>query len=154
MSPPPRETVPAVERIAVLRADGIGDVVQALPALEALRAAYPTASISLLAAPCHVALLHGRPGPWDEVVELPPYPGVHDAPGASADDDAVRAFLAAHRAVRYDLAVQLHGGGANSNPLVRALGARLAVGARDAGAPPLDRWVPYARHQHEVHRAL
>ncbi len=154
VTPPLRALVPDVERVAVLRADGIGDVVQALPALEALHAAYPAAAVSLLAAPWHAELLRGRPGPWAEVVALPPYPGVHDAPGASADAPAVHAFLAAQRRVGYDLAVQLHGGGANSNPLVRALGARVSVGSRDVGAPELDRWVPYARHQHEVLRAL
>src|SRR5690606_29570809 len=31
-----------------------------------------------------------------------------------------------------------------SNPLVAAFGARLTVGARADGAPPLDRWVRHA----------
>jgi hypothetical protein len=44
----------------------------------------------------------------------------------------------------FDIACQMYGGGRYSNPLVAAFGARLTVGARAAGAPPLDRWVPYA----------
>ncbi len=146
--------VPGVERIAVLRANFLGDLVLTLPALAALRAAYPDAEITLLGAPWHAELLEGRPGPWDRVVVVPPWPGVRDAPGASRDSAEVRRFLAGQRAERHDLALQLHGGGGNSNPLVAALGARLTAGARDTGAPPLDRWLPYTADQHEVLRCL
>ncbi|MGY1716125.1 glycosyltransferase family 9 protein [Geodermatophilus sp. SYSU D01106] len=146
--------VPGVTRIAVLRANFLGDLVLTLPALEALRAAYPDAEVTYLGAPWHPGLLEGRPGPWDRVVVVPPWPGVRDEPGADRGSLAVRRFLAEQRAEGYDLAVQLHGGGANSNPLVAALGARVTAGARDTGAPPLDRWLPYAHDQHEVLRCL
>ncbi|WP_448638422.1 glycosyltransferase family 9 protein [Geodermatophilus sp. URMC 63] len=146
--------VPDVARIAVLRANFLGDLVLTLPALAALRAAYPGAEVTVLGAPWHPELLEGRPGPWDRVVVVPPWPGVRDAPGAARDSPEVRRFLAASREESYDLALQLHGGGGNSNPLVAALGARVTVGARDTGAPPLDRWLPYSSDQHEVLRCL
>lgn len=146
--------VPGVRRIAVLRANALGDFLLALPALEALRAAYPSASITCLGAPWHPHLLDGRPGPWDRCVVVPPWPGVRGDDPADRDSPAVRRFLAAQTAEGYDLAVQLHGGGGNSNPLVRALGARVTAGSRAAAAPPLDRCVPYELHQHEVHRFL
>ncbi len=146
--------VPDVARIAVLRANFLGDLVLTLPALAALRSAYPAAEITLLGAPLHAGLLGGRPGPWDRVVVVPPWPGVRDAPGAARDAPEVRGFLRQQRAEGYDLALQLHGGGGNSNPLVSALGARVTAGARDAGAPPLDRWLPYSYDQHEVLRCL
>ncbi|SFP76669.1 ADP-heptose:LPS heptosyltransferase [Geodermatophilus dictyosporus] len=146
--------VPGVERIAVLRANFLGDLVLTLPALAALRAAYPDAEVTYLGAPWHPGLLEGRPGPWDRVVVVPPWPGVRDEPGASRDSAEVRRFLAGQRAEGYDLALQLHGGGGNSNPLVAALGARVTAGARDAGAPALDRDLPYAHDQHEVLRCL
>ncbi len=146
--------VRGVERIAVLRANFLGDLVLTLPALTALRAAYPDAEVTLLGAPWHAELLEGRPGPWDRVVVVPPWPGVHDAPRASREGPEVDRFLAGQREEGYDLALQLHGGGGNSNPLVAALGARVTAGARDTGAPPLDRWLPYASDQHEVLRCL
>lgn len=146
--------VPGVERIAVLRANGIGDFVLAVPALQALRAAYPEAEITCLGTTWHPELLEGRPGPWDRVVVVPPYPGVRDGEGASRDSAEVRDFFAAQQRAGYDLAIQLHGGGGNSNPFVRALGARTTAGLRDIGAPPLDRTVPYSYYQHEVHRFL
>jgi ADP-heptose:LPS heptosyltransferase len=146
--------VPGVARIAVLRANLLGDLVMTLPALAALRAAHPGAEITLLGRPWHAELLEGRPGPWDRVVVVPPWPGVRDAPGASRDGLEVRRFLAGQRAERYDVALQLHGGGGNSNPLVSALGARVTAGAVDTGAPLLDRWLPYSCDQHEVLRCL
>jgi ADP-heptose:LPS heptosyltransferase len=144
----------AVERIAVLRANRLGDLVLTLPALTALRSAFPRAEITLLGAGWHPRLLAGRPGPWDRVEVVPGCPGVRDADTGEHDPVAVERFLAGQRARRYDLAVQLHGGGGHSNPFVRALGARLSIGARDRGAPPLDRDVPYAVTQHEVLRLL
>jgi ADP-heptose:LPS heptosyltransferase len=79
---------------------------------------------------------------------------VRDTDTDEHDPAAVARFLVEQRSRCYDLAVQLHGGGGHSNPFVRALGAGLSVGARDRGAPPLDRDVPYAVTQHEVLRLL
>lgn len=145
--------VPGVERIAVLRANNIGDFVLALPALAALRAAYPRAEITVLGTDWHPRLLEGRPGPWDRVLVVPPVSGV-PAGTLPGDSDRARRFFADRRRERYDLALQLHGGGGNSNPVVTALGARITAGARHTGAPPLDRWVPYGSFQHEVLRWL
>jgi ADP-heptose:LPS heptosyltransferase len=141
-----------VERIAVLRGGGLGDLVGALPALAALRAAYPGARVTLLGTPGHAALLDGRPhAPVDEVVVLPVHPGVRDG---RADPTAVEAFCGAMRERRFDLAVQAHGGGRNSNPFLLRLGAGHTVGTRTEDAVPLERTIPYRYYQHEVHRWL
>jgi ADP-heptose:LPS heptosyltransferase len=55
---------------------------------------------------------------------------------------------------RFDLAVQLHGGGRYSNPFIRRLGARLTIGMRTPDAEPLDRSIPYIYFQPEVFRYL
>src|SRR3954471_16524514 len=141
-----------VRSIVVLRANGIGDFMVAIPALEALRAAYPDARITHLGLPWHPGLLGGRPAPWDDVDIVPPYPNM--IAGGEVDEGRIEEFFERHRAAHYDLAVQLHGGGRNSNPFIERLGARVTVGARDADAPPLDRWVRYAYYQHEVLRFL
>jgi ADP-heptose:LPS heptosyltransferase len=46
-----------IERIVVLRANALGDFLLALPALEALKAAYPGASMTLLGTAWHAAFL-------------------------------------------------------------------------------------------------
>ena len=141
--------VPDVERIAVLRANQLGDLVMTLPALEALRAAYPSAELVLLGTPMHAELLGGRPGAVVDRVEVVPHShGVRV--GGEEDPATLAAFFDARRADRFDLGVQLHGGGRWSNPFLRRLGARVTAGLRTADAEPLDRELPFRHFQHEV----
>ncbi|MCQ1986201.1 glycosyltransferase family 9 protein [Arthrobacter sp. zg-Y844] len=142
---------PAVKKIAVLRGGGLGDLMFALPAVEALAAAYPSASITLLGTALHAALLADRPGPVQRVEVLPAAPGIASGPENPA---AVEAFLARMQRERFDLAVQVHGGGRNSNPFLLRLGARHTVGTRAPDAAALERSIPYIYYQHEVFRAL
>jgi ADP-heptose:LPS heptosyltransferase len=151
---PGGERLEGVRRIAVLRSNAIGDFIVAVPALEALRAAYPEAEITYLGAALHPGWLAGRPGPWDRVEAVPAAPSTAGDEKFTRDTPELADFLAGQRARRYDLAVQLHGGGGNSNPFVCRLGARVAIGSRAPGALALDRWVPYLCYQHEVLRFL
>jgi ADP-heptose:LPS heptosyltransferase len=132
-----------VRKIAVFRPNAVGDFVFALPALHALRRAYPEAELVLLGLPWHAGFLDRRPGPVDRVIVVPPMAGVGLPPGADDGGAALR-FAAAMRGEAFDIACQMYGGGRYANPLVASFGARLAVGARADGAPPLDRWVRYA----------
>lgn len=149
-----RVPVQDVGKIAVLRANALGDFVFALPALTTLRAAYPTAEIVYLGQPWHTAFLAGRPGPWDRAIAVPPSRGVYDEPDVSEDAAELDRFFEAMQAERFDLAVQMHGGGRYSNPFTRRLGARLAVGPQAADAEPLDRSLPYIYWQNEILRWL
>jgi ADP-heptose:LPS heptosyltransferase len=147
------ELVEGVRKLAVLRANAIGDYLVSLPAIQALRAAYPAAELVLLGADWHAGFLAGRPGPVDRCLPVPPTVGVRDdrppAPAAT-----VERFFARMQTERFDLAVQLQGGGRHSNPFVGRLGARVTAGSQAADAPPLDRTLPYTGHQHEIHRFL
>ncbi|WP_246036538.1 glycosyltransferase family 9 protein [Cellulomonas telluris] len=143
-----------VRRIAVLRGGGLGDLLFAMPAVEALAHAYPDAEITLLGSPMHAALLTGRPGPVHDVEVLPVAPGVREARGQEEDPAATEDFVRRMRDRRFDLAVQVHGGGRNSNPFLLRLGARHTVGTRTPDAVPLERSLPYVYYQHEMLRAL
>ncbi|GAB3586807.1 glycosyltransferase family 9 protein [Amycolatopsis endophytica] len=143
---------PDVRRIAVLRGGGLGDLLFAVPAMTALRAAYPAAEIVLLGTELHRALFDGRPAPVTEVWPLPPYPNVHEPAGQPFDESEQQAWFDALKPV--DLAVQLHGGGRNSNPFLRKLDPKYLVGARTPDAAEADRWLPFRYYQHEVLRAL
>ena len=146
--------VPGVARIAVLRAGGLGDLVLSLPALEALRAAYPDAEITLLGRPWHAEFLRGRPSPVDAVVVVPVATGVREEPGEVEDETELRRFFDRMEDEHFDLAVQLDRGGRGATAFVRRLGARLAVGACLADAEPLDRWMRYVPYQPELLRCL
>src|SRR5215207_10612153 len=147
------ELVEGVRKLAVLRANAIGDYLVSLPAIEALRAAYPSAELVVLGAGWHASFLAGRPGPVDRCVPVPPTAGVRDDQPPSPPA-VVDLFFARMRAERFDMAVQLQGGGCHSNPFVCRLGARVTAGSRTPDAQPLDRTVPYTGHQHEIHRFL
>lgn len=144
-----------VSRIAVLRGGGLGDLMFALPAVTALKQAYPGSTLTLLGTPLHNALLAEVRSPVDDVMVLPVVEGVR--PGtedAAEDSSAVEQFLHAARARKFDLAVQLHGGGRYSNPFLLRLKASHTVGSATPDAVPLERTLPYSYYQHEPMRAL
>jgi ADP-heptose:LPS heptosyltransferase len=154
MLAPVRGLVHGVRRLAVLRPSAVGDFLFCLPAVEALRAAYPDAEIVLLGKRWQADFLAGRAGPVDRVVVVPPVRGVGSPPEREEERDVVEAFFAAMRDERFDLALQLHGGGRYANPFVQRLGARVTAGLQAPGAPPLDRTHPYVYHQNERVRLL
>ena len=145
--------VPDVRKIAVLRANALGDFVFALPAMQALRRTYPRAEIVLLGRRWHAEFLDGRPGPIDRVLVMPEG-AIGDDPRATPRPDEVDAFIALLQAEQFDVAVQIHGGGKNSNPFLLRGAARLTVGLRTPDAAALDRWVPYLYFQPETLRYL
>jgi ADP-heptose:LPS heptosyltransferase len=157
------ELVSDVGRIAVLRANALGDYIFSLPALYALKAAYPGAELTLLGAPWHARALSRRPGPVDRVAVVPAMPGLRDGQGdcegdgdgdGDYEDRDLDGFLRWAGREGFDIALQMHGGGRNSNPFVVALGARVTAGLRACDAPRLDRCVPYVYYQPEVFRYL
>ena len=148
---PVLEPFSGISRIAVLRGGGLGDLMFALPAVAALKAAYPGATVTLLGTPVHAELLSQTAGPVDETVILPFSEGVRPGP---EDDGELERFFADMSTRNFDLAVQLHGGGRYSNPFLLRLGARHSVGTRTPDAVPLERTVPYLYYQHEPLRAL
>lgn len=143
-----------VRTIAVLRASGLGDFVFALPALAGLRARFPHARIVWLGKPWHKGFLTGRSPLIDEVVALPPIPGVGVAPGTEVDEAAVEACCEALRQRRFDLAFQWHGGGRYSNPFLLSLGARHTLGLATPDAAPLEYSIPYVVWHNERMRLL
>lgn len=137
-----------VRRIVVLRPNAVGDFIYALPCLHALRATYPQARIVYIGRQWHAEFLAGRPGPIDAVEVIPPCPGVGVPPGTSVDPAPLEDFVARMQAARFDLALQIYGGGGYSNPFVKRFGARLTIGMKAEDAEPLDRWVHYGPLQH------
>ncbi|MGC4831106.1 glycosyltransferase family 9 protein [Micromonospora arida] len=118
--------------ILVLRALGVGDLVTAVPALRALRAAYPSRELAL-AAPGWLAPLVDLVGGVDRLV----------------DTAGLEGPLRVGSAPR--VAVNLHGRGPQSHRLLAATrpGRLLAFASPDAGCVDGPRW---AVDEHEVDR--
>ncbi|NLG98605.1 MAG: glycosyltransferase family 9 protein [Chloroflexi bacterium] len=143
-----------VRKIALLRATALGDLIFALPAIEALRAAYPQAELVYLGRRWHVDFLSGRLPGSHRVIAVPPPVGADIARGLVIDPAAEDEFFPRMQAEAFDLALQMHGGGVYSNPFICRLKARFSVGLKAPNAVPLDRWVPYVYYQNEVVRLL
>lgn len=145
---PPHE----VRRIGVFRALMLGDLLCAVPALRALRAAYPAARITLIGLPWAATLLE-RLRYVDDFVAFPGFPGLPEAEPKLAE---LPAFIARSEARRFDLVVQMHGRGDVTNPIVAGLGARHVAGFRAPGAwcPEPALFADWPEHGHEVERLL
>lgn len=115
----------APQRIAVFRALMLGDLLCATPALRALRQAHPAARITLVGLPWARALAR-RLSSVDDFLEFPGWPGLPERP--TDGSPAMAAFLATMRTRRFDLLLQLHGGGPIVNPLLAQCGAKRLVG--------------------------
>nr|WP_156774110.1 glycosyltransferase family 9 protein [Bordetella bronchialis] len=116
---------PAPRRIAVFRALQLGDMLCAVPALRALRRHCPDARITL------VGLENARPFVQRfqaYIDELMPFPGIPEFPEQRARPQALPEFYRQARARQFDLALQMHGSGTRSLPVVQALGARRHAG--------------------------
>jgi len=141
-----------IQRIAVFRALQLGDMLVAVPALRALRAGYPDAEIALIGLPWAVSFAARLPHYVDKFLPFPGYPGIDEA---DYDEARTAGFVAQARAQRYDLVVQMHGSGGQSNPFAFALGGRVTAGYYE-GRPPagLAPAVPYPRDLPEARRNL
>jgi ADP-heptose:LPS heptosyltransferase len=138
-----------VERIAVLRALYLGDLLCATPALRALRARFPAAEITLIGLPWAEALVERLPT-LDRLAVFPGWPGIAEVPYDPAWTDL---FMAEHRGM-YDLAIQMHGSGQSSNGFIAALRARSTLGYRIGDDERLDRELEHDPNEHEIHRWL
>lgn len=141
-----------VKRIAVLRALHVGDFLCAEPALRALKGRYPLAEITLIGLPWIEPLLP-RYRCIDRFLAFPGYPGIQEVP---YDPATTEAFLAKARSLQFDLAVQMHGSGPESNDFIAALEPAASLGYAAPGAPCLlTRAVPYPGDRvHEVKKWL
>jgi lipopolysaccharide heptosyltransferase II len=153
---PLRAGDPRVRRILVVRVDLIGDAVLSLPAIRALRRAYPWAEIDMLVPPSVAGVLAGHPDlsrvviwnpqVWRRPVELLQQRNWREA----------AAIIARLRAPRYDLCVSISGDW--GSVLARLSGARRRVGyAGEAYAGFMTDPVPggrYMQRKHEVEYVL
>lgn len=139
------------QRILVIRALQLGDLLCAVPALRALRIAFPAAQITLAGLPWAREFVARYSRYLDEFIEFPGFPGL---PERDCDPRRVPQFLSEVQGQRFDLALQLHGSGRLLNPLTMLLGARQCAGycPADGDCPDPERFFVWHEAEHEVLR--
>jgi ADP-heptose:LPS heptosyltransferase len=141
-----------IQRIAVFRALQLGDLIQAVPALRALRAAFPCAEITLVGLPWARSFVERCSRYIDRFVEFPGFPGIAER---EVVGERTARFIAEQRSYAYDLAIQMHGSGRTSNRVARALGAQMTAGYFEGcNEGALTFAAPYPDDQPEVYRNL
>lgn len=145
--------VSAARRIGIFRALQLGDMLCAVPALRALRAAAPEAKITLIGLPWASDFVSRFNRYVDDHVSFPGFPGMPEQP---ARLDRLPGFIAAMQSRRFDLLLQMHGSGGVTNPLAVAFGAARNAGFYSEGSfcPDPAGFMPWDASQHEVRRNL
>jgi ADP-heptose:LPS heptosyltransferase len=141
------------QRIVILRALQLGDLLCAVPALRALRAAFPQADITLVGLPWAQEFVDRFAQYLTGFIEFPGYPGLPERTQQLAQ---IPEFLSSLQRANFDVAIQLHGSGALTNPIISLFGARLTTGFYRPGeyCPDEQYFLPYPDSEPEVRRLL
>ncbi len=143
----------SIQKIAVFRALKLGDVLLAVPAFRALRAAFPAAQIDYIGLSWAEELAKRFSDYINNFVSFPGYPGLPERP---YDPGEVAEFLKDMQSRRYDLVLQMHGSGSIVNPCVLLFGAGMTAGFYEDGGfcPDAAKFMKYPESAHEIHRHL
>jgi ADP-heptose:LPS heptosyltransferase len=114
-----------VKKIAIFRALQLGDMLCSIPAVRALRAAYPQASITLLGLPWAKSLTERFPQYFSEFIHFPGYPGL---PEQQFHPSSFTTFLQEIQSQQFDLVLQMQGNGSIVNPMVVLFGGIYTAG--------------------------
>ncbi|HEY8400917.1 MAG TPA: glycosyltransferase family 9 protein [Cytophagaceae bacterium] len=146
--------IPNVKKIAILRANAIGDFLVTLPAIYAIREAYPSAELVLLGRPWHKQFLANERTPIDRVVVIPVTKGLREEAGMAEDKEEQERFFESMNQEQFDIAIHFQGKGWAANKFINKLGARVTAGIVDEGADKIDLSIGYYYYQSEVIRYL
>jgi ADP-heptose:LPS heptosyltransferase len=140
-------------RIGVFRALYLGDMLCAVPAFRALRRAHPNARICLIGLPWARDFARRFDAYFDEFLEFPGFPGLHDKAITSRE---LIAFLEDAHSRSLDTVIQMHGSGVISNSVVALLGTAGLAGYYLPGhfRPAPETFLPYPEGVHEIRKHL
>jgi ADP-heptose:LPS heptosyltransferase len=139
--------------VVILRALKVGDLLCAVPAFRAFRAAWPKAEIIFVGLPWSRSFVERYAHYLDGFRESPGYPGL---PEREPLLHRIPSFLSELQAERFDLAIQLHGSGPFVNPLTVLMGAARTAGFYLPGdyCPDPELFCPWPTSGREVTRLL
>lgn len=142
-----------IKKIIVFRALQLGDMLCVIPAMRALRDAFPDAQITLAGLPWAKAFVERFSDYFDDFIHFPGYPGLPEQPVRPQE---LLTFLQNVQVRRYDLALQMQGNGTVVNPLVELFGARYTAGFCYPGhySQQNGLFLTYPEEIHELERHL
>lgn len=141
------------KRIAIFRSLYLGDMLCMIPAVRAIRLAWPTSVITLIGLPWAERFSSRFNHYFDEFCPFPGWPGMPEADG---DPKAIVEFFRQMQARSFDLVVQMHGNGERSNAICRLLAGKRMAGLyrREDYCPDPEYYAISTDDDHEVLKFL
>jgi ADP-heptose:LPS heptosyltransferase len=140
-------------RIGIFRALYLGDMLCIIPAVRAVRAAYPKAEITLIGLPWQKDFAKRFRFYFDHFVEFPGWPGLPEQP---VDLKTLPGFIAKMQEQKFDLVLQMQGNGAITNNMCMLWDAKKVCGLRKENdyCPDENLFPVSGDDEHEVLRFL
>lgn len=144
--------VQSIKKIAVFRALQLGDMLCAVPAIRALRKAYPNAEIILLGLPWAQSFVERFNHYFDRFIH---FPGCEGLPEQDYDEQTLHAFIHQMKKEKFDLVLQMQGNGTIVNPLMFLFDAKHIAGFyNDESYVASDLFLEYPNYGSEVERHI
>lgn len=140
-----------IKKIAIFRALQLGDILCVIPAIRALRHAYPTAHIAYIGLPHTADIIERFPQYIDEFIDFPGYPGL---PEQDFDQHLFNAFFQDMQSRFFDLILQMQGNGSIINALIESLNAIYTAGFCQHADEQTELFMLYPNYGHEITRHL
>lgn len=141
-----------IRKIAVFRALQLGDMLCTVPALKALRRAYPSAHITLLGLPWAASFVSRFSHYLDDFIHFPGYVGL---PEQSFDASRWSDFVNRMKEENFDLILQMQGDGSVVNEMLTTFFSGQIAGFHRDGCWRDERFfLQYPSHLHEIERHL
>lgn len=139
-------------KIAILRALQLGDMLCSIPAIKAIKDAYPYAEITLIGLPWAKELVNHFFKIFDNFIEFPGHPDLPER----KDRKNLDTFFANVKKQNFDLLLQMHGDGTVTNALVAKMGAKDTAGfyKPKKGKKPNHNFFPYPEGVHEIKKLI
>jgi ADP-heptose:LPS heptosyltransferase len=142
-----------IKKIGVFRALQLGDMLCVIPAMRALRSAYPDAEIILLGLPWAKSFAERFSKYFDGFIHFPGYPELPEQPSY---EEVYQQFLIDINQEKFDLILQMQGNGTIVNAMIAQYGAKYTAGYKLEGhyAPENDLYMEYPNYGPEIDRHL
>jgi ADP-heptose:LPS heptosyltransferase len=141
-----------IHKIAVFRALQLGDMMCVIPAIRALRKAYPNAEITLLGLPWAQSFVKRFNHYFDRFIH---FPGCEGLPEQFYDEHALRTFIKQMKKENFDFVLQMQGNGTVVNPLMFLFDAKHVAGFyNNKSYVASDLFAEYPNHGSEIERHI
>jgi ADP-heptose:LPS heptosyltransferase len=143
----------ALQNIAIFRALQLGDMLCIIPAVRAIKEAYPRSRTTLIGLPWQTGFVKRFHHYFSDFIEFPGWPGLPEREFTIPD---VMRFLDEVQQRRFDLILQMQGEGNIANPMCMLWGAKKVAGLRREGSycPDKKLFPVMTEREHEVTRFL